>query len=242
MISDFGYLNAYCILLLFICQEIFHILLEQWFLAGNGSCWNWCIMPRFNCNRSSLIVDRIYMRLVKQGFKFNCYWFGRVSFVRSFVHLFGVLDWNLKFAYQTITTPTNDQKCAKIWLNIKVLMDIIPNIAPHRTAYTHKERENDKIAAGWSNICFKDVLQAPNRPISQWCCLHMSSDGERVLCHSHFGKVLSKCSEAENHREQKRNVWGKNPQWECVCVLFWDNNSNSYSCCIFIMHTPHQLN
>lgn len=33
---------------------------------------------------------------------------------------------------------------------------------------THGEIVCDRIAAGWSNICFKDVLQAPNRPISQF--------------------------------------------------------------------------
>lgn len=119
---------------------------------------------------------------------------------------------------------TNDQKCGpEIWLNVKVYWLIILSVWCLR-AFVCLCLWDIAIAAGWSNICFKDVLQAhepTNQADHEALCLGVCDmlfacvfryGGNSTRCRVSFSclrakSFIRKCSEAENHRERKRNVW-----------------------------------
>lgn len=211
---------------LFICQEIFHILLER------NDFWHEYALNLTNVQmyqsqkwqRASenaiCACDRIYTtRLatnIIQGFE--------IRLVLICVHL-SSSHWpnRMSVRIEILNLHTQIITAANKWPKICVnLVKQLNCIDWYRCWHACVQRpvgewEKERNAAGWSNICFKDVLQAAEQTnqasVFWWydvvLCLHMSCRCCFVkrVSFPFWEKFYRKCSEAENHRERKRNVW-----------------------------------
>lgn len=115
---------------------------------------------------------------------------------------------------------------------MRAAMLILAMNGTYRCVYMWHAYETFQIAAGWSNICFKDVLQATplrtNRPISpkqfhkttksEWmlfCLLAYTSSQILLLAKNVWvsfsfwlgESFIENAVRPKNHRERKRNVW-----------------------------------